>query len=234
MIPSLTSATDTESPLAVQASSTIVPLQQRLAGASILLAEPPHGLGLGDDSLLQAFLAALRSLRPCDDPRDYDAAVSKLMREFVDPRTGQAAFVTLEAQVEILQRALAEVGPDNALAVPLKDNLDGTLSLQHEVQIFLAALRTLPPSDDPNDYAAAVSKLMREFVDPDTGQAAFVTLEAQVAILQWTLVEVGPNNALAVAINGALIGTMNLQYEMREWMQKIFMSDGSPEELKEW
>lgn len=155
MIPSLTPAT--VSPLAAQAGSTIVPLQQRLAeaqaGAGTLPAEPPTGPGLGDDALAQAFLAALRTLPPSDDPRDYAAAVSQLMREFVDPATGQPAFVTLEEQSAVLQRILAEIGPDDPLAQP---------------------------------------------------------------------------------VQATLIGTANLQSQMGKWMQDICMSDGTPEEFEEW
>lgn len=139
MIPSLTPASAL--PLAAQADSTIVPLQQRLAeaqaGAAPLPADTPSAPDFGDDPLAQAFLAALRTLPPCDDPRDYAAAVSQLMREFVDPATGQPAFVTLEEQSGMLQRVLAEIGPDDPLAQPVQATLIGTANLQSQMSKWM-------------------------------------------------------------------------------------------------
>ncbi|WP_199154775.1 hypothetical protein [Chromobacterium sp. ASV23] len=99
---------------------------------------------------------------------------------------------------------------------------------------FLDALRTLPPTDDLRAYANAVSQLMREFVNPETDEPAFITLEQQSDILQRAMAQLETDDPLSKPLQATLIGTSNLQTEMTKWMQNICMSDGNLEEFEEW
>ncbi|PRP71105.1 hypothetical protein BUE93_08485 [Chromobacterium amazonense] len=97
---------------------------------------------------------------------------------------------------------------------------------------FLEALRELASSTDPN--ATAIGQLIRKFVDPATDQLAFVKLEEQVAILQYVLCKIGPDDPLSQPVQATLMGTANIQLEITKWMQDICMSDGTPKEFEEW
>ncbi|KVD81573.1 hypothetical protein [Burkholderia ubonensis] len=101
-------------------------------------------------------------------------------------------------------------------------------------QAFLDALRQLPPGDSPRDYAGAVSRLLREFVDPKSGESAFVTLSDQTAILEYILAQIRSNDPLYAPLQATLIGTSNLHFQMTKWMQDVCMSNGSPKEFEEW
>ncbi|WP_279205335.1 hypothetical protein [Obesumbacterium proteus] len=100
---------------------------------------------------------------------------------------------------------------------------------------FLNALWQIPSSgDNPQLYADEVSQLMRNFVDPETGELAFTTLEQQTEILQRTLENVGTNADLRTALSTTLCGTANLQFQMTKWMQDIVLSNGEIKEFEEW
>jgi|MedtruStandDraft_1076414.scaffolds.fasta_scaffold01553_8 hypothetical protein len=99
---------------------------------------------------------------------------------------------------------------------------------------FLDSLLQLPPTDDPQAYAAAVSDAMRTFVDPKTGELAFTTLEQQTDILQRTLETVGENAPLSEPLTATLLGTTNLQFQMTKWMQDVVLSGGEVKEFEEW
>ncbi|KVT58146.1 hypothetical protein [Burkholderia ubonensis] len=101
-------------------------------------------------------------------------------------------------------------------------------------QSFLNALRQLPSGDSPVNNADAVSKLLREFVDPESGESAFVTLSDQIAVLHNILAQIGPDDPLHAPLLITLIGTSNLQFEMTKWMQDVLLSNGSPKEFEEW
>ena len=103
---------------------------------------------------------------------------------------------------------------------------------------FLAALQQLPPalSDAQADKQAqidAIAKLLRDFQYP-TDSAAFVTLEDQSAILQRTLARLGESSPLHAPLMAVMLGTSNLQFQMKKWMQDIMLSDGSPREFEDW
>lgn len=115
--------------------------------------------------------------------------------------------------------------PDIAPSVADGDPLAGA---------FLESLLQLPPSDDPQAYAAAVSDAMRNFVDPKTGQLAFTTLEQQTDILQRTLAIVGEDDPLSEPLTATLLGTTNLQFQMTKWMQDVVLSGGEVKEFEEW
>ncbi|MBV8045289.1 type III secretion system effector protein OrgC [Pluralibacter sp.] len=99
---------------------------------------------------------------------------------------------------------------------------------------FLDSLLQLPPTDDPQAYAAAVSDAMRAFVDPKTGELAFTTLEQQTDILQRTLDKVGEDAPLSEPLAATLLGTTNLQFQMTKWMQDVVLSGGEVKEFEEW
>lgn len=99
---------------------------------------------------------------------------------------------------------------------------------------FLDSLLQLPPTDDPQAYAAAVSEAMRNFEDPNTGQLAFTTLEQQTNILQRTLEKVGGDAPLSEPLTATLLGTTNLQFQMTKWMQDVVLSGGEVKEFEEW
>ncbi|KAB7715284.1 hypothetical protein GBN32_00840 [Plesiomonas shigelloides] len=99
---------------------------------------------------------------------------------------------------------------------------------------FLDELRQLAPSEDPREYANAVSQLMRDFVDPTTQQRAFVTLEQQLALLQRTLAEVGDDPTLTKPLTTVMLGTANVKLEMTKWMQDTVLSGGEITEFEEW
>ncbi|OXJ21378.1 type III secretion system effector protein OrgC [Burkholderia sp. HI2714] len=101
-------------------------------------------------------------------------------------------------------------------------------------QAFLDALRQLPVGSSSRDYAGAVSRLLREFVDPKSNKRAFATLSDQTAILQCILAKVGLDDQLYAPLQATLIGTSNLDFQMTKWMQDVCMSNGSPKEFEEW
>lgn len=99
---------------------------------------------------------------------------------------------------------------------------------------FLDSLLQLPPTEDPQTYAAAVSDAMRTFVDPKTGELAFTTLEQQTDILQRTLEKVGGNVPLSEPLAATLLNTTNLHFQMTKWMQDVVLSGGEVKEFDEW
>ncbi|KWO09796.1 hypothetical protein [Burkholderia ubonensis] len=100
-------------------------------------------------------------------------------------------------------------------------------------QAFLDALKQLPSGDSPRDYADAVSRLLRDFIDPES-ESAFVTLGDQTAILHNILAQIGPDDPLHAPLLATLIGTSNLQFHMTKWMQDVLLSNGSPREFEDW
>ncbi|WP_175743603.1 hypothetical protein [Burkholderia ambifaria] len=101
-------------------------------------------------------------------------------------------------------------------------------------QAFLDALRQLPSGDSPGAYADAVSRLLREFVDPESGKSAFVTFSDQTTILHYVLAQIGSDDPLHAPLLATLIGTSNLQFQMTKWMQDVLLSNGSPKEFEDW
>lgn len=102
------------------------------------------------------------------------------------------------------------------------------------VQSFIIAITNLPPKDDINDYANDISKIMRNFPDPETGDPAFVTLEQQMALLQQTLAIVDKSSSIYEPLMSVFVGTMYLQSEMVSWMQDIILSGGKANNQQEW
>ncbi len=102
------------------------------------------------------------------------------------------------------------------------------------VQSFIIAITNLPPKDDINDYANDISKIMRNFPDPETGAPAFVTLEQQMALLQQTLAIVDKSSSIYEPLMSVFVGTMYLQSEMVSWMQDIILSGGKTNNQQEW
>ncbi|HID7510662.1 TPA: hypothetical protein ACXHW4_004577 [Enterobacter hormaechei] len=102
------------------------------------------------------------------------------------------------------------------------------------VNTFLECLLQIPPTDDPQAYAAKVSEAMRIFLDPKTGQLAFTTLEQQTDILQRTLEKVGEDTPLSEPLTATLHGTSNLQFQMTTWIQDVVLSGGEVKEFEQW
>ena len=102
------------------------------------------------------------------------------------------------------------------------------------VQSFIIAITNLPPKDDINDYANDISKIMRNFPDPETGAPAFVTLEQQMALLQQTLAIVDKSSSIYEPLMSVFVGTMYLQSEMVSWMQDIILCGGKTNNQQEW
>lgn len=132
--------------------------------------------------------------------------------------------------VPLAQRAYSAPASSPAIA----DKFGLSFDSDPLARAFLDALRALPPTDDARSYADAVSQLMREFADPQTGKPAFVTLEQQSEILQRAMEQLTEDDPLKEPLLATLIGTINLQSEMTKWMQNICMSDGTPPEFEEW
>lgn len=86
-----------------------------------------------NDPLVNAFLECLLQIPPTDDTQVYAAAASEAMRTFLDPKTGQLAFTTLEQQTDILQRTLEKVGEEAPLSEPLTATLLGTTNLRFQM-----------------------------------------------------------------------------------------------------
>ncbi|WP_217591370.1 hypothetical protein [Burkholderia sp. GbtcB21] len=126
-----------------------------------------------------------------------------------------------------LQQRLTEQVPAR---IPVRQDFNG----DPRAHAFLYALRQLPSGDSPKDYADAVSRLLREFVDPESGESAFVTLSDQTAILQYILAQIEPDDPLRAPLLATLIGTSNLQFQMTKWMQDVLLSNGSPKEFEDW
>lgn len=121
-------------------TSPLIPLEDRVQQSDNLISAPSEnnvsdrsGPDFGSDSLDRAFMEALLQLPASADPQSYADAVSKLMHTFVDPKTGNLAFTTLDQQTEILQCALEKVGTDTKLNEPLVITLLGTSNLQFQM-----------------------------------------------------------------------------------------------------
>ncbi len=129
--------------------------------------------------------------------------------------------------------------------IPLDNKLQQTVSTVNSsnedfsytepfIQSFIVAITNLPPKDDINDYANDISKIMRNFPDPETGNPAFVTLEQQMALLQQTLAIIDKSSPVYEPLMSVFVGTMYLQSEMVSWMQDIILSGGKTNNQQEW
>lgn len=99
---------------------------------------------------------------------------------------------------------------------------------------FFKALTELPVSNNAESYVDDVNELINSFVDINTGNLAFLTLDQQKDILQRTLEKVGTDSDLTEPLTSALYRTANLQNQMTIWMQDIILSDGEIKDNDEW
>ncbi|KVO99427.1 hypothetical protein [Burkholderia ubonensis] len=143
------------------------------------------------------------------------------------PTTAQVFPSVGDGAVIPLQQRVTEQVP---AGMPMRQDFNGSPL----AQAFLDALRQLPAGDSSRDYADTVSRLLREFVDPKSGESAFVTLSDQTAILEYILAKVGSDDPLYAPLQATLIGTSNLHFQMTKWMQDVCISNGSHKEFDEW
>ncbi|MCD4498771.1 hypothetical protein [Chromobacterium vaccinii] len=135
-----------------------------------------------------------------------------------------------------LQQRLADASPTSSAAAAPGTGPNAALDAQ--AIALLAALRQLPPpaSNAPADKQAhinAIAKLLRQFKNSN-GAPAFITLEQQRAALQRALALTSPEEPLRAPLTTATMSAVNLQFQMKQWMQDVMLSDGTPPEFQNW
>jgi hypothetical protein len=118
-------------------------------------------------------------------------------------------------------------------------NLPASVAENPLLPVLLAQLHQihLPNPASPENkkaYTTAIADCIRSFTSPESGEAAFITLEEQTAIIQKALEQTAEDTNLYESLKAVLLGTSNLQFEMNKWMQNILISDGTPEEFADW
>ncbi|QND85703.1 Uncharacterized protein ChrSV_3477 [Chromobacterium vaccinii] len=150
--------------------------------------------------------------------------------------TGAAADSAVNAIIPLQQR-LADALPSSPASGSSAAALDAVPDSQ--ALALLAALRQLPPpaSNTPADKQAhvnAIAKLLRQFKNTQNGTPAFITLEQQRAALQRALALTSPEEPLRAPLTTATMSAVNLQFQMKQWMQGVLLSDGTPPEFTNW
>ncbi|AXE31870.1 hypothetical protein DK842_19385 [Chromobacterium phragmitis] len=113
---------------AASSGGEVLPLSQRLAAHA------------ASEAQVQAFLQAARDVpQAIDDTpqarRDHIAALSRLLREFVD--NGQIAFPDLASQLDAIGQALKAEGKDSPLHASLMGVMVGLNNLQYQTEKWM-------------------------------------------------------------------------------------------------
>ncbi|UTH74120.1 hypothetical protein [Chromobacterium sp. IIBBL 290-4] len=104
---------------------------------------------------------------------------------------------------------------------------------------FLAALRQSPELANPRGQslqmrANAVSNALRQCRAAPDQPPACATVEQQQALLRRALKQTAQDDPLRAPLNTALMNAVNLQSQMKQWMQDVMLSDGTPPEMQDW
>lgn len=104
---------------------------------------------------------------------------------------------------------------------------------------FLDALRQSPVLANPKGQplqarANAVSNLLRQCRAAPDQPPACATVEQQQALLRRALQQTSLEDPLRAPLNTALMNAVNLQFQLKQWMQDVMLSDGTPPEMQDW